>query len=60
MGSCNNLKADNMDISSDDVKNYLELKDEEPKIVANRYIEDMTEKYEDYKKFSILGKKVKI
>ena len=42
-----------MDIESDDISNYLEFKDEEPEIVANKYIEDMTEKYRDWKKVSI-------
>ncbi|GAJ07083.1 unnamed protein product [marine sediment metagenome] len=40
-------------ISSDDIKNYLEFKDEEPEVVANKYIEDMTKKYRDYRKLSI-------
>ena len=42
-----------MDIESDDTSNYLEFKDEEPEIVANKYIEDMTEKYRDWNKVSI-------
>jgi len=31
-----------MDISSDDIKNYLEFKDEESKVIANKYISEMT------------------
>jgi hypothetical protein len=45
-----------MDIGSDDVKNYLEFKDEEPKVIAHKYIEDMAEEYRDYRKFSIKQK----
>ncbi|NQT67163.1 MAG: hypothetical protein HQ569_06270 [Actinobacteria bacterium] len=52
-GELYNVKVDDRDISSDDIKNYLEFKDEEPEVVANKYIEDMTEKYRDYKKISI-------
>jgi len=37
----------------------LEFKDEELGIVANQYIEDMTRNHGDYKKFSILGEKLK-
>lgn len=47
-----------MDIRGDDyIENYLEFKDEEPEIVANKYISDITEKYGDYKKFSIYKEK---
>lgn len=42
-----------MDISDDDIKNYLEFKDEEPQVIAHRYISDMTEKYRDYRKISL-------
>ncbi|MBA7486550.1 hypothetical protein ES707_22110 [subsurface metagenome] len=52
-GELYNVKVDDRDISSDDIKNYLEFKDEEPEVVANKYIEDMTKKYRDYRKFSI-------
>ena len=38
-----------MDMSSDCIENYLEFKDEEPGVVANKYIEDMAIKYGDYK-----------
>jgi len=31
----------------------LEFKDEEPEVMVNKYIEDMTRKYGDYKKISI-------
>lgn len=48
-----NVKVDDRDIESDDIGNYLEFKDEEPEVVANKYISDMTEKYRDYKKVSI-------
>lgn len=56
-GELYNVKVDDRDISSDDIKSYLEYKDEEPKVVANKYIEDMTKKYGDYKKISIYLKK---
>jgi len=46
-----------MDLPSDDIKNYLEFKDEEPQVIAHKYIEDMTEKYRDYSKVSIFKKK---
>jgi len=52
-GELYNVKVDDRDISSDDIKNYLEFKDEEPEVIANKYIEDMTEKYRNYKKISI-------
>ncbi len=52
-GELYNVKVDDRDISSDDIKNYLGFKDEEPEVVSNKYIEDMTEKYRDYKKISI-------
>jgi len=45
-----NLKVDDIDISSDDIKNYLEFKDEEFEVIANKYSSDMTEKYSDYRK----------
>ncbi|MHB8280645.1 MAG: hypothetical protein ACYDIA_23825 [Candidatus Humimicrobiaceae bacterium] len=38
------------------VKDYLEDKDEEPVTVASRCIRDMTEKYREYKKVSIFKK----
>ena len=57
-GELYNVKVDDRDISSDDIKNYLEFKDEEPEVVANRYIEDMTEKYGGYKKISFLKRKM--
>ncbi|MDD5622853.1 MAG: hypothetical protein PHQ09_06820 [Actinomycetota bacterium] len=38
-----NVKFDGMGIRDDDcIKNYLEFKEEEPEVVANKYIEDMT------------------
>ena len=38
--------------------NYLEYKDEVPEFVANKYIEDMAEKYRDYKKVSVFNRKI--
>ena len=53
-GELYNVKVDDRDIRSDDcIENYLEFKDEEPEVMANKYIEDMTKKYKDYKKISI-------
>jgi len=53
-GQLYNVKVDDTDISSDDsIENYLEFKDEEPEVMAHKYIRDMTEKYGDYKKVSI-------
>ena len=43
-----------MDMPSDSIENYLEFKDEEPEDMAHKYIKDMTEKYGDYKKISII------
>lgn len=42
---------------SDCIENYLEFKDEEPQVMAHKCIEDMTEKYWDYKKVSIYKEK---
>jgi len=42
-----------MDIESDDIRNYLEFKDEKPQVIAHKYISDMAEKYRDYRKISI-------
>jgi len=54
-----NIKVDDMDIKDDDcIENYLEFKDEEPEITTNKYIEDMTEKYRDYRKISIYKNKI--
>ncbi|MFZ3107086.1 MAG: hypothetical protein WA105_06885, partial [Candidatus Hydromicrobium sp.] len=51
-GELYNVKVDDMDMRDEDcIENYLEYKDEEPQIVANKYIRDMTEKYRDWKKF---------
>ena len=56
-GELYNVKVDDMDLRDDDcIENYLEFKDEEPQIMAHRYISDMTEKYRDYKKISIFKK----
>jgi len=57
-GELYNVKVDDMNIESDEIKKYLEFKDEEPEVVANRYIEDMTEKYGGYKKISFLKRKM--
>ena len=62
-GQLYNLKVDNREIDSDDlpaddISNYLEYKDEEPQVMAHKCIEDMTEKYWDYKKVSIHKNKV--
>jgi hypothetical protein len=62
-GQLYNLKVDDREIDSDDlpaddISNYLEYKDEEPEVVANKYIKDMIEKYRDYKKISILKRKM--
>jgi len=52
-GELHNVKVDNESIISDNNKNYIEFKDEEPKIVAYKYIEDLTKRYEDYNKLSV-------
>jgi uncharacterized membrane protein YbaN (DUF454 family) len=49
-----------MDISSDDIKNYLDFKDEEPQVIAHKYISDITEKYRYYKKVPIRRKKIQV
>lgn len=56
-GSLYKLKIDDKDLADDDltkddIKNYLQFKDELPVIVANIF-RDNTEKYGDYKKISI-------
>jgi len=56
-GALYNLKIDDKDLSDDessddDIKNYLEYKDEIP-VAVNSNLKDMTEKYGDYKKISI-------
>lgn len=53
------IKVNDRDMRDDDcIENYLEFKDEKPKVVANRYIEDMTRKYGDYRKVSVLKRKI--
>jgi len=53
-GELYNIKIDDMDMRDEDcIENYLEFKDEEPQVIAHKYIEDMTEKYGDYRKISI-------
>ena len=37
---------------------HLEFKDEEPEVMAHKYINDMTEKYRDYRKVSIYRKQI--
>jgi len=59
-GELYNVKVDDKDIRDDDfIENYLEFKDEVPEVMAHKYIEDMTEKYRDYKKISVNKKKSK-
>jgi len=58
-GELFNIKIDDWalgQISEDDIKNHLEFKDEEPETLAGRCVEDMTEKYREYKKVSIFKK----
>lgn len=51
-GELYNAKLD--DYYNDDcIENYLEFKDEIPEVLINKYIDDMNEKYGDYKKVSI-------
>jgi len=53
-GELYNVKVDDRNIRDDDcIENYLEFKDEEPEVMAHKYIKDMTEKYGDYRKVSI-------
>jgi len=51
-GMLYNVKVDDSD-SDDCIENYLEFKDEEPENFTHQFIDDMTEKYRDYKKVSI-------
>jgi len=47
-------EIDNKGIIDDDcIGNYLEFKDRESEALTNKYIEDMTQMYRDYKKISI-------
>jgi len=53
-GQLCNIKVDDSSISSDDcIENYLGFEDEEPKVVVNNCISDMTEKHRNYRKISI-------
>ena len=53
-GELYNVKVDDKDFSSDDcIENYLEFKDETPETLIYQHINDMTEKYGDYRKVSI-------
>jgi len=53
-GELYNVKIDDSEFGSDDcIENYLEFKDEPPETLIHQYINDMTEKYGDYKKVSV-------
>ena len=53
-GEFYNVKLDGSEFGSDDcIENYLEFKDESPETLIHQYINDMTEKYGDYRKLSI-------
>jgi len=54
-GELYNVKLEES-MSDDCIENYLEFKDEEPETLIHQYINDMTEKYGDYKKVSIVNK----
>ena len=62
-GSLHNIKIDDKDIIDDelkdDIKNYLEFKDELPIISVNNF-KDNFEKDKDYKKISIYKKSLKL
>jgi plasmid rolling circle replication initiator protein Rep len=63
-GSLYNVKLDDKDLNEenlipDDIKNYLEFKDEIPVVVANNF-KDNFEKDKDYKKISIYKEKLKV
>lgn len=51
-GELYNVKLEENE-SDDCIENYLEFKDELPETLIHQYIDDMTEKYRDYKKVSI-------
>jgi len=55
-GMLYNVKVDDSD-SDDCIENYLEFKDEEPENFIHQFIEDMTEKYRDYRKVLIYKRK---
>jgi len=58
-GELYNIKVDDRDFGSDDsIKKYLEFKDEEPEVIAHKYVRDMTEKYGGYKKVSVFKRKI--
>lgn len=52
-GELYNFKADEGFEPEDSIENYLEFKDETPEVLIHQYINDMTEKYRDYRKVSI-------
>jgi len=54
-GELYNVKLEEDD-SSDCIENHLEFKDELPETFIHQFIDDMTEKYGDYKKISIFKK----
>ena len=51
-GELYNVKLEENE-SDDCIENYLEFKDELPETLIHQYIDDMTDKYRDYKKVSI-------
>jgi hypothetical protein len=53
-GELYNVKVDEKDFGLDEsINDYLEFKDETPETLIHQYINDMTEKYGDYKKISL-------
>lgn len=53
-GELYNIKLDDKDFSDKDcIEDYLEFKDETPETLIHQYINDMNEKYRDYRKVSI-------
>ncbi len=58
-GEFYNVKLDDSEFGPDDcIENYLEFKEELPETLIHQQINDMTEKYRDYKKVSIRTKKL--
>lgn len=51
------VKVSGKDIGSNDFKNYLEFKYKESKVMINKYIKDITKKYDKYRGVSIYEKK---
>ncbi len=53
-GEFYNVKLDDSEFGSDDcIENYLEFKDEIPKVLIQQHIDDMTKEFRDYKRISI-------